>query len=129
MLNFTLNTYCLSECHGCLSTNWLARTVGAPFARRTGDAGGGGGGDFEISRINSPGQRFTVTHGISLAPGETKMLVFDVDRPDVNYLAVSANVAMEGSNGDPQKYEIFMKYEGLPSVSDHDLKSSLTASD
>ena len=54
---------------------------------------------------------------------------FDVDRADVNYLAVSANVAMEGSNGDPQKYEIFMKYEGLPSVSDHDLKSSLTASD
>ena len=44
-------------------------------------------------------------------------------------MAVSANVAMEGSNGDPQKYEIFMKYEGLPSVSDHDLKSSLTASD
>ena len=47
----------------------------------------------------------------------------------MNYLAVSANVAMEGSNGDPQKYEIFMKYEGLPSVSDYDLKSSLTASD
>jgi len=57
------------------------------------------------------------------------MLVFDVDRPDVNYLAVSANVAMEGSNGDPEKYEIFLKYEGLPTLEDYDTKSSLTASD
>jgi len=113
------------ECHGCFSLHPIfgGRQSGVPpLARRS-------GADLEISRINSPGQRFTATHGISLAPGETKMFVFDVDRADVNYLAVSANVAMEGSNGDPQKYEIFMKYEGLPSVSDHDLKSSLTASD
>ena len=36
---------------------------------------------------------------------------------------------MEGSNGNPEKYELFMKYEGLPTVTDYDLKSSLTASD
>ena len=47
----------------------------------------------------------------------------------MNYLAVSANVAMEGSNGDPEKYEIFLKYEGLPTLEDYDTKSSLTASD
>ena len=36
---------------------------------------------------------------------------------------------MEGSNGNPEKYELFMKYEGIPTVNDYDLKSSLTASD
>ena len=30
----------------------------------------------EVSRINSPGQRFTATHGISASTGETKVFVY-----------------------------------------------------
>ena len=111
----------------------------------------------EVSRINSPGQRFTATHGISASTGETKVFVyvrtkhnifismlfaliynitvfisyfrFDVDRNDVNYIAVSSNIALEGSNGGPEKYELYMKYGAVPTPIDYDLKSSLTASD
>ena len=54
---------------------------------------------------------------------------FDVDRPDVNYIAVSSNIALEGSNGGPEKYELYMKYGSIPTPNDYDLKSSLTASD
>ena len=54
---------------------------------------------------------------------------FDVDRPDVNYIAVSSNIALEGSNGGPEKYELYMKYGSIPTPNDFDLKSSLTASD
>ena len=54
---------------------------------------------------------------------------FDVDRDDVNYIAVSSNIALEGSNGGPEKYELYMKYGSVPSPTDYDLKSSLTASD
>jgi len=84
---------------------------------------------FDVSRINSPGQRFTATHGISANKGERKVFVFDVDRPDVNYIAVSSNIALEGSNGGPEKYELYMKYGSIPTPNDYDLKSSLTASD
>ena len=54
---------------------------------------------------------------------------FDVDRDDVNYIAVSSNIALEGSNGGPEKYELYMKYGSIPTPNDYDLKSSLTASD
>ena len=54
---------------------------------------------------------------------------FDVDRNDVNYIAVSSNIALEGSNGGPEKYELYMKYGAVPTPIDYDLKSSLTASD
>lgn len=82
-----------------------------------------------VTRINSPGQRFTATHGISAKAGEKKMFLFVIDRDDVNYLAVSSNVAIEGSRGGPEKYELYMKYGAPPSPRNFDLKSTLTASD
>ena len=45
------------------------------------------------------------------------------------YIAVSSNIALEGSNGGPEKYELFMKYGAVPTPNDYDVKSSLTASD
>ena len=47
----------------------------------------------------------------------------------MNYIAVSSNIALEGSNGGPEKYELYMKYGAVPTPIDYDLKSSLTASD
>ena len=52
-----------------------------------------------------------------------------MDRADVNYIAVSSNIALEGSNGGPEKYDLFMKYGSVPTPYDYDLKSALTASD
>ena len=42
----------------------------------------------EVSRINSPGQRFTATHGISASTGETKVFVYVLtnNRLDKYYL-------------------------------------------
>ncbi len=82
-----------------------------------------------ITRINSPGQRFTATHGISAKRGERKLFVFVVDRTDVNYLAVSSNIAIEGSRGGPERYELYMKYGSPPTEKDFDQRSTLTASD
>ena len=44
----------------------------------------------EVSRINSPGQRFTATHGISATTGETKVFVYvrSNDRIDKYYLYI-----------------------------------------
>ena len=82
-----------------------------------------------VTRINSPGQRFTATHGIGAKAGEKKLFLFKVDRPDVNYLAVSSNIAVEGTQGGPEKYELYMKYGSPPSTRYYDQKSTLTASD
>ena len=83
----------------------------------------------EYTRINAPGQRFTATHGISAKKEEQKLFLFVVDRDDVNYMAVSSNIAIEGSRGGPENYELYMKYGSPPSSRDYDLKSTLTASD
>ena len=83
----------------------------------------------EYTRINAPGQRFTATHGISAKKGQQKLFLFVVDRDDVNYMAVSSNIAIEGSRGGPENYELYMKYGGPPTSGDYDLKSTLTASD
>ena len=44
----------------------------------------------EVSRINSPGQRFTATHGISASTGETKVFVYvrTKNRIDKYYLYI-----------------------------------------
>ena len=83
----------------------------------------------EYTRINAPGQRFTATHGISAVKGEKKLFLFVVDREDVNYMAVSSNIAIEGSRGGPENYELYMKYGAPPTTTNYDLKSTLTASD
>ena len=36
--------------------------------------------------------------------GEKKLFLFVVDQEDVNYLAVSSNVAIEGTRGGPERY-------------------------
>ena len=61
--------------------------------------------------------------------GEKKLFLFVVDRDDVNYMAVSSNIAIEGTKGGPERYEIYMKYGQPPSIYDYDSKSVLTASD
>lgn len=83
----------------------------------------------EYTRINAPGQRFTATHGISAKKGEQKLFLFVVDELNVNYMAVSSNIAIEGSRGGPENYELYMKYGSPPTSKDYDLKSTLTASD
>ena len=83
----------------------------------------------EYTRINAPGQRFTATHGISAKKGEQKLFLFVVDELNVNYMAVSSNIAIEGSRGGPENYELYMKYGSPPTSRDYDLKSTLTASD
>jgi len=82
-----------------------------------------------VTRINSPGQRFTATHGINANAGDKKLFLFVVDRDDVNYMAVSSNIAIEGTKGGPERYELFMKYGQPPSTKNYDQKSVLTASD
>ena len=57
------------------------------------------------------------------------MFLFVVDRDDVNYMAVSSNIAIEGTKGGPERYELFMKYGQPPSTKNYDQKSVLTASD
>ena len=158
LTNNVLNSVGESDCCASLSQSisrvWSslipARSISETASEKFG---------VEVSRINSPGQRFTATHGISASTGETKVFVyvrtnnrldkyylflfalmhnitifisysrFDVDRNDVNYIAVSSNIALEGSNGGPEKYELYMKYGAVPTPIDYDLKSSLTASD
>jgi len=82
-----------------------------------------------VTRINSPGQRFTATHGISAKAGEKKLFLFVVDEENVNYLAVSSNVAIEGTRGGPERYELYMKYGAPPTTRNYDQRSTLTASD
>ena len=57
------------------------------------------------------------------------MFLFVVDRNDVNYMAVSSNIAIEGTKGGPERYELYMKYGEPPSVTNYDQRSVLTASD
>ena len=44
-------------------------------------------------------------------------------------MAVSSNIAIEGTKGGPERYELFMKYGQPPSTKNYDQKSVLTASD
>lgn len=83
----------------------------------------------EITRLNAPGQRFTATHGVMARKGEHKMFVFVVDRDDVNYMAVSSNVAIEGTRGGPERYDLYMKFGSPPTPRDYDQASTVTASE
>ncbi len=83
----------------------------------------------ETFRVNAPGQRFTATHGIAMRKGMEKNLVFVVDRPDVNYIAVSSNIALEGEAGGPDKYELYLGYGRPPTPYNYDQKSVVTASE
>ena len=56
-------------------------------------------------------------------------LSFVVDRTDVTYMAVSSNVAIRGSRGGPEKYEILMRYAKPPTEEEFDYMSTLTASE
>ena len=52
-----------------------------------------------------------------------------VDRDDVNYMAISANMAVRGSKGGPERYEVYMKYGAIPTETDFDQRSTVTASE
>lgn len=124
----------INESFGCLSAfnDGLSRMLPSPFGTQRSQQNAGiykAPGKSAMTRINSPGQRFTATHGISAKAGEKKLFLFVVDREDVNYLAVSSNVAIEGSRGGPEKYELYMKYGQPPTPRNYDQKSTLTASD
>ena len=54
---------------------------------------------------------------------------FVIDRTDVNYMAISSNIAIKGSKGGPEKYDIFMKFGSPPTPFDYDQRSTLTASE
>lgn len=52
-----------------------------------------------------------------------------MDRNDVNYMAISSNIALSGIQGGPDRYELYLKYGGPASVSRYDQKSTVTASE
>ncbi len=52
-----------------------------------------------------------------------------VDRPDVNYIGVSANIAAAGASGAPQKYDLYLRYGRPPTPFTYDRKSEVTASE
>ena len=114
-INDSLSRFFPSSPFGTKRSNEVARSRKGPST--------------SVTRINSPGQRFTATHGIGAQAREKKLFLFVVDRPDVNYLAVSSNVAIEGTQGGPERYELYMKYGSPPSTRYYDQKSTLTASD
>jgi len=82
-----------------------------------------------ITRINAPDHRFTATHGVALAKGRTKEFVFVVDRDDANYIAISSNIAVAGTQGGPDKYEIYMKYGERATRDNHDYRTQLASSE
>ena len=131
--NFIFNFPALQPSECCISffSDGLSRILPSGFGtqRSTNAIFSATGSPTGVTRINSPGQRFTATHGIGADAGDKKLFLFVVDRNDVNYMAVSSNVAVEGSRGGPEKYELFMKYGQPPTVRDYDMKSTLTASD
>ena len=52
-----------------------------------------------------------------------------VDRDDVNYMAISSNIAIKGTRGGPESYEVYMRYGELPTTEVYDHKSTVTASE
>ena len=54
---------------------------------------------------------------------------FVIDRTDVNYMALSSNIAIKGTKGGPEKYDIFMKFGSPPTPYDFDQRSTVTASE
>lgn len=120
----------IPESNSCssLMSSFLPKSFGGG-TQRSSDGGAQRRFSKSVTRINSPGQRFTATHGISAKAGEKKLFLFVVDQEDVNYLAVSSNVAIEGTRGGPERYELYMKYGAPPTTRNYDQRSTLTASD
>ncbi len=54
---------------------------------------------------------------------------FVVDRPDANYLAISSNIAIRGTLGGPEKYDILMRYGKPPTPAKFDRNTTVTASE
>ena len=54
---------------------------------------------------------------------------FVIDREDVNYMAISSNIAIKGTQGGPEKYDIYMRYGKPPTIYEYDQKSTVTASE
>ncbi len=52
-----------------------------------------------------------------------------VDRPDVTYMAISANIAVKGTDGGPDKYDLYMRYGRPPTPFAYDQKSVVSASE
>jgi len=130
LYHFIIINLAIHESQCCISAigDGLSRMLPSPFGTSRSNADVSRSYNA-VTRINSPGQRFTATHGISAKAGEKKLFLFVVDRDDVNYMAVSSNIAIEGTKGGPERYEIYMKYGQPPSIYDYDSKSVLTASD
>ena len=87
---------------------------------------------FEIINCQNGCQNFWCNHTLKtlyFQAGEKKLFLFVVDQEDVNYLAVSSNVAIEGTRGGPERYELYMKYGAPPTTRNYDQRSTLTASD
>ena len=51
-----------------------------------------------------------------------------IDRPDVNYLAISSNIIIKGLKGGPEKYDLYLRYGQPPTIYEYDEKSRVTAS-
>lgn len=112
-----------SSCHVSLFPNLFSS-----FARRLGKAAPDDSRN-EIPYINVPGQRFTATHGINAKEGEHKLFLFVVQEENVNYVAISANVAVAGTEGGPEKYEMYLRYMAPPTKDKWDFKAEVTASE
>ena len=54
---------------------------------------------------------------------------FVVGRDDANYIAISSNIAVAGTQGGPDKYEIYMKYGERATRDNHDYRTQLASSE
>ena len=54
---------------------------------------------------------------------------FVVDRNDANYIAISSNIAVAGTQGGPDDYEIYMKYGERATRDNFDYRTKLTSSE
>lgn len=52
-----------------------------------------------------------------------------VDRDDVRYMSVSANIALRGTLGAPEKYDLFLKKNQPPTPINYDIKATVTAAE
>ncbi|XP_040565642.1 uncharacterized protein [Lepeophtheirus salmonis] len=82
----------------------------------------------QIILLNSPGDRFTATHGISAVAGQHQYFEVEVSANNLNYFEVTANIARgRGSNGGVHKFELYMSRDYLPTPDEFDMKSEVSA--
>lgn len=118
----------LETSFACLSV-FNGRALLNNFSRRLGKAAVDDSKD-EIPLINVPGQRFTATHGIKAQKGEQKLFLFNIpEGAPANYAAISANMAVAGTQGGHDRYSMYMRYGVPPTPREYDVRSVVTVAD